>query len=299
MFDYIIHHRIFRLVFAIFGAFVGSFAMNVFIVPFHLYSGGLLGVGQLIRTFFNTYLSINVTNIDLAGIIYLILNIPILIYSKNIVGKQLMIGTVVGTFAYSVFFTIIPIPETPILSDILTSVIVGGILAGIGGGILLTCGCSGGSLDILGLCFSKKGKKITVGKFSILFNSVLYGLCLIFFSIETAIYSLIFSTCYSISLDRLHQQNINVEVSILTKTKKDEISSFIINKLGRGVSIFDAKGGYTDKESKMLFVCISRYEISRLKHFVIEVDPDAFIVIKEGIKVSGNFTKKLDFEEDY
>ncbi|MGD1823616.1 MAG: YitT family protein [Pleomorphochaeta sp.] len=298
MYNYMIHHHWLRLFFAIIGTLIGAIALNMFILPFDLYSGGLLGVGQLIRTFLSSVLNIEFEDIDLAGIIYFILNIPILIYAKNIVGKQLLIGTVIGTISYSIFYSLIPIPDIPIISDILTSVIVGGILSGIGSGILLTCGCSGGSLDILGLCFSKKGKSFSIGKFSLSFNIFIYAICLIIFSVEIAIYSIIYSACYAISLDKLHQQNINVEVSIITETKKDQISNYIMNKIGRGVSLFDVVGGYTGSKKQMILVCVSKYEVVRLKRYVTSVDPSAFIIIKEGVQVSSNFSKKLD-SDDY
>lgn len=292
------HHRWLRIAVALIGALIGAIAVNVFIVPFNLYSGGLMGISQLIRTGLKVWFGIEFSGIDLAGILYLTLNIPILLYARNIVGKHIFRGTIVGTIAYSVFFAIVPVPTTPIVSDMLTSVLIGGILSGIGTGIVLTCGCSGGSLDILGLCFQKQGKRITVGRFNIFFNGALYTVCMILFSIETAIYSIIYIACYSMCLDRFHQQNINVQVSILTRTSKQEISDYIINRLGRGVSQWQAIGGYSGAPAWMLFACVSKYEVERLRRAVRGIDEHAFIVVHEGVRVDGNFPKKIDSDND-
>ena len=85
------------------------------------------------------------------------------------------------------------------LPVMLVSAAVGGILAGFSNGLVLTCGASCGGLDILGLYLSKKTKGFTVGRFSLLFNAVLYAMCLVLFSAPTAIYSAIY-TVFNLSL---------------------------------------------------------------------------------------------------
>ena len=54
------------------------------------------------------------------------------------------------TSCNSVFLAVIPSPSTPVIPDLLTSCMVGGILAGFASGLVLTCGCSTGGRDILG-----------------------------------------------------------------------------------------------------------------------------------------------------
>ena len=89
------------------------------------------------------------------------------------------------------------------MADYLTACLLGGILTGIGSGIVLTCGCSSGGLDVIGLCLSKRGSGFTVGKFSLTFNAFLYTACLILFSPEVAIYSVIYNFFTSMVLDRI------------------------------------------------------------------------------------------------
>ncbi len=69
-----------------------------------------------------------------------------------------------------------------VVNDTLTACLLGGILTGVGSGLVLTCGGSGGGLDVIGLCLSKKGSRFTVGRFSMTFNAFLYALCLILFT---------------------------------------------------------------------------------------------------------------------
>lgn len=145
-----LHNRWFRLVAALAGEVLIAAGVNLFIVPLGLYSGGVLGVCQLIRTLLQTYMGVDLGSFDITGILYFIVNIPILIYGYRALGRALAAKTIVCTVAYSVVSSIIPIPSVPIVSDYLTSCLIGGLLTGLGSGIVLTCGCSSGGLDVVG-----------------------------------------------------------------------------------------------------------------------------------------------------
>ena len=200
-----LHNRTLRLVLAVLGELITATGINLFIVPLGLYSGGTLGVCQLIRTLLQTYLHLDFGAYDIAGLLYLLTNIPILIFAYKVLGRGLALRTIVCTGAYSLFASLIPVPVRPIVDDYLTACILGGILNGVGSGIVLTCGCSGGGLDAVGLCLGKMGSNVSVGRFSLFFNAVLYSICLIIFNPEVAIYSVVYNFLTSIVLDRMHQ----------------------------------------------------------------------------------------------
>ena len=164
---------------------------------------------------------------------------------------------------------------------------------GIGSGIVLTCGGSGGGLDVVGLCLSKRGSSFTVGKFSIGFNAVLYTSCLILFSPEVAIYSVIYNFFTALVLDRVHQQNVSVQALIFTRGDEKALASFVMEKLGRGVTFWTGVGAYTGENVHVLCVCLSKYEIEELLHTVHSIDPHAFITAQEGTRIYGNFLRRL------
>lgn len=289
-----LHNRWLRLVAAVVGELIAAAALNLFIVPLSLYTGGLMGVCQLVRTLLHTYLGINFGAYDIAGILYFLLNIPILLVAYRTLGRNLVLKTLICTVSYSLFYSIIPIPDAPIVDDYLTACLLGGILAGVGSGIVLTCGGSGGGLDIVGLCLSKRGSSFTVGKFSLTFNAFLYTACLILFSPEVAIYSVIYNFFTSMVLDRMHQQNVNVMALIFTHEDEHILGQFIIEKLGRGVTYWKGTGAYTGKDIHVLCVSLSKYEIEELLHAVHSIDPHAFFTVQEGVRVYGNFRRKLE-----
>lgn len=288
-----LHHRGLRLVVAVIGELIAAAALNLFIVPLNLYTGGLMGVCQLLRTLAADYLGMNFGAYDVAGILYFLLNIPILLLAYKNLGRAFVAKTLICTVAFSLFYSLIPSPSVPIVDDYLTACLLGGILAGVGGGLVLTCGASGGGLDIVGLYLSKRGSQFTVGKFSLSFNAVLYTACLFLFSPEVAIYSVIYNFFTAMVLDRMHQQNVSIQALIFTKGDEDTLARFIIENLGRSVTYWEGVGAYTGEDVHVLCVCLSKFEIEELVHAVHSIDPHAFVTTQEGTRIYGNFQRKV------
>ena len=288
-----LHNRGLRLVVAVLGELIAAAALNLFIVPLNLYTGGLMGVCQLLRTLAADYLGVNFGAYDVAGILYFLLNIPILLVAYKNLGRAFVAKTLVCTVAFSLFYSLVPSPSAPIVDDYLTACLLGGILAGVGSGLVLTCGASGGGLDIVGLCLSKRGSQFTVGKFSLTFNALLYTACLFLFSPEVAIYSVIYNFFTAMVLDRMHQQNVSVQALVFTKGDEDTLARFIIENLGRSVTYWEGTGAYSGENVHVLCVCLSKFEIEELVHAVHTVDPHAFVTTQEGTRIYGNFQRRL------
>ncbi len=281
-----------RFALAVLGTFINSFGMNYFIVPMKLYGGGITGVSQLIRTLLERVVALP-AGVDFAGILYLILNVPILILAWRELGRGLAVRTVVCTLSSSLFLSILTAPATPLLEERLASCLVGGIVCGFGLGLTLTCGSSSGGLDILGLWLNKRGSRFTVGRFSLGFNAVLYGLCAILFDVPTALYSIIYNVFCSLFMDRTHQQAISVQVLIFTHDEGPELPQNIMRRVNRGVTYWEGRGAYTGQDVRVLCVCVSKFEEDELRAAVREIDPNAFFIVNEGVRIDGNFLRKL------
>lgn len=270
----------------IIGALLFSVGLNIFIVPVGLYNGGAVGIAQIIRTLLNLN-----TPFDIAGIINLIINIPLLILAYLKFGRSLFLKTIISVISQTVFLSLITIPSTPIILDYLTACIIGGMIAGWGVGITLKAGGTSGGNDILGLYFSQKCKNFSVGKLTIIVNAGIYLVCAFLFELPTAIYSIIYSTVCSLTIDRVHIQNINMNVQIFTKNP--ELHDYILKKLHRGVTFWKGVGAYTQSDTYVLITVISKYEITQLKEIINEKDPNAFVIMSEGPEILGNYEKRL------
>lgn len=283
-----------RLAIAIGGAAIYSAGVNLFIVPAGLYSGGIMGFAQIVRTILVSYLHLPIQNFDIAGLIYYAINIPVLLLGMKDIGKQFFVKTICCLTAVTIFLSFIPIPtETLLHNDILGSTVIGALMCGFGMGTALRMGASLGGTDIIALLLIKWKKNISVGKVNIITNAVLYGICLFLFDVSTVIYSLIYAAVSAFAVDHEHSQNINVEVWIITKLDDTGLEQEILQKMDRGITRLESTGAYTNEKSNMLYILVSKYEVGQLKNIVLKYDPHAFIVMNEGVTVIGHYKKKL------
>lgn len=280
-----------RCAVCIFGAFLYALGVNMFVVPAGLYTGSLMGICQVIRTLLVDYAHLNVGNVDIAGILYYILNLPLFVVSFTRMGRKFFVKTVITVTALTAWMSVIP--TVLILEDTMASCVVGGLISGAGIGLILRMASSGGGMDIIGVLLTKWRRDFSVGKVNLLVNVVLYAACLVLFDVEVAIYSIIYAAVYSIAIDKLHSQNINVEVNVITKADTAELEQEVFKELGRGITKWVSQGAYTHEQSNILYIMLSKYEVNQLKTIIHKYDPQAFIVVNEGVDVDGNFLKKL------
>ena len=280
-----------RTVTCILAALMYAVGLNLFVVPAQLYSGGLMGVCQVVRTLLVDYLHMNLQSFDIAGIIYYIINIPIFIIAFARMGRKFFAKTMVTVTAMTLFLSVVPTAQ--VVEDNMAACVVGGIISGAGIGIVLRMASSGGGLDVVGVLLTKWKRDFSVGKVYLIVNMTLYLVCLFLFDMEIVVYSVIFAAVHSLAIDKVHTQNINVEANIITKSNNVALEKAIMEEMGRGITKWTTLGAYTYEQSHMLYITLSKYEVSRLKAVVRQYDPNAFIVINEGVTVDGNFLKKL------
>ncbi len=292
-FDDLQKNEVYRIIMGIAGVAIYCFGMNFFIVPLGLYSGGFLGISQLIRTFLVSSLGINFGNIDFSGILYYALNIPIIYLAYKIMPKLFVLKLFIASSVMSLLLAIFAVPSQPILDETLTNCIIGAIICGFGAGTYLMCGCSAGGSEIVGIYFIKKNYNVSIGQINMGINLCIYIMCLLFFDIQIVVYSIIYSVISALVTDKIHTQTINVEAIIISKKNNDIIEKEIFDKLKRGVTYWEAYGGYTNEKSYVMYTILSKYEVPTLRRIVHNANPQAFTVFKEGAHVKGNFIKRL------
>ena len=283
-----------RIVGILLGVLVYAAGVNLFLRPLHLYSGGIMGFCQLFDTILRDYLHLPLDNLDVAGVAYYLLNLPGLIVAFFLMRRRFVVKSLLTVSAITVMLTVIPIPKEPILDEMIANCLVSGLMAGAGVGLVLRMGSCDGGMDLIGMILIQTKGRFSVGKVNIAANCVLYGICLVLFDVPTVIYSLIYSVVCSLLCDRVHTQNINVQALIVTKMQDIEpLEIEIMGQMNRGLTCWNAYGGYTGQEKTILMAVISKYEIAQLRSIVHQFDPDAFVMMDEGVSVDGYFIKKL------
>ena len=285
-------HGLMSWISILFGNLLYALAINILITPMGMYNGGLLGLAQLIRYGVSATLGDIYPGGDLAGAIYFCMNIPLFYYAYRTTGKQFAFKTLVSIGASSLVMMFIPIPTEPLFPDYLTCCVVAGCIGGIGMGFILRGGGSTGGTDIIAIGLAKTHPNISVGGLNNVVNILVYGLCLVLFNVQIAVYSFIHATIRALFMDRLHAQNIKTQVVIITK--EEGIGELLTKHLRRGVTQWEGKGVYTGDKVHIIMTLVSKYEVRRLKSITLEQDPKAFITIAEGESIVGNFKRHME-----
>lgn len=203
-----------------------------------------------------------------------------------------MVRTLIVVSASAVLLTVIPV--VPLLpSDTLTNCLLGGALAGAGVGLVLRGSTTMGGIDATALMVIQKNKNFSVGNLNLALNMVVYVSSMMLFDIPTGIYSIASALVYSVAIDHVHSQNTDVEVTIITKADVEPMQEKIFQTLERGATQLQGVGAYTKEGVSVLMVALSEYEVATLRHIVHAVDPHAFVIAKDHVKIFGNYDKKL------
>ena len=288
-----VQHRWTRIALAVVGSLIYSVGINYFVTPAGLYTGGFLGLGQIIRTLLVQNCGMDFGGLDIAGLIYFVLNVPVYLLAFRSISGNFGLKSLLCTVCNTIFLSVLTPPAEPILYDVLAASILGGIIAGAGIGLMLYDGGSSGGMDILGVYLIKKFPGVSVGKVNMAYNIALYLLCIVLFNVQVAIYSIIYAVFSALIVDRLHQQNIAVMAWVFSKRKDDALRVFVTDKLHRSMTYWDGTGAYQHNETEIFCICLSKYELEELRHALQEIDPDAFIVVEEGVRIHGNYKKNF------
>ncbi|WP_314319991.1 YitT family protein [Fusobacterium pseudoperiodonticum] len=255
---------------------VMAFNINYFFVGNKLAEGGVSGLSLIIH-----YLS----NIDVSYL-YFALNIPLIILAYIFLGKNFLLKTFFATFVLSVFLKVFASFSEP-LDDILLAAIFGGAINGIAIGIVFYAGGSTGGMDIVAKIVNKY-TGIPISRILLVTDFIVLSIVAVIFGKVIFMYTLISLVISSKMIDIIQVGIYSAKGVTIITTKEDEIRKRIMEDTGRGITLIDAKGGYTQKEIGMLYCVVGQYQLIKVKTIVKEVDPSAFMIVADVHEVIGN-----------
>ena len=255
---------------------VMAFNINYFFVGNKLAEGGVSGLSLIIH-----YLS----NIDVSYL-YFALNIPLIILAYIFLGKNFLLKTLFATFILSVFLKVFASFSEP-LDDILLAAIFGGAINGIAIGIVFYAGGSTGGMDIVAKIVNKY-TGIPISRILLATDFIVLSIVAVIFGKVIFMYTLISLVISSKMIDIIQVGIYSAKGITIITTKEDEIRKRIMEDTGRGITLIDAKGSYTQKEIGMLYCVVGQYQLIRVKTIVKEVDPSAFMIVADVHEVIGN-----------
>ncbi|MBM4312371.1 MAG: YitT family protein [Deltaproteobacteria bacterium] len=258
------------------GSVVIGVGINGILIPHRFVSGGVTGLSLLLH-----YL---VPSLSVA-LIYAVANVPLFLSGWFFVSRRFFLYSIVGTLLFSgaVAWVDVTVP----VHDKLLAAILAGIIMGAGSGIILKSLGSAGGTDILSVILLQRFS-VRLGTTRLTFNvSVLAGSALLF-SLEDALYTLIYLYVSSKIVDLVVTGLSQRKAIFIISPKWEEISRGILREIHRGVTILRGQGGYSQQEQKILYTVMTFRELATLKAIVRRSDPAAFVVVTDTTEVMGH-----------
>ncbi|NIJ46342.1 uncharacterized membrane-anchored protein YitT (DUF2179 family) [Wenyingzhuangia heitensis] len=267
----------------IIGIFSASFGFKGFLLTNDFIDGGATGISLLITA---------VSGIPLY-ILIIAVNLPFIFMGYKTMGKQFAIKTSLAIAGLALCVATVSFPN--VTNDDLLVAIFGGFFLGAGIGLAVRGGAVIDGTEILAIYLSKKFGT-TIGDIIILINVIIFSIAAYLLSIEIALYSMITYMAASKTLDFIIE-GIEEYIGVtIIANKSIEIKEMITSKLGRGVTVYNGKGGYgkEGESSKydILYTVITRLELSRLNNEIDKIDSKAFIVMNSIKDIKGGIVKK-------
>lgn len=259
-----------------------SIAINMFIVPHKLLSGGVSGIALITQ-----YLS----GIP-AGFIIILLNIPLLILSLKELDREFTILTLVGTICQSLFLILTKnVSSLYHTNDMILSCICGGVINGIAFAIVFSNHGSLGGTDIISMILRRKFS-LEIGKVSFGINLLIVLIGSVFFGVDRGLYTLISMYVVSSVLDSVIKGFDRKKMLLIVTDKDKEIIEKIHQDLNRSSTLLYGLGTYTKSEKKLVYSVVSLSQLPKAKQIVENADPFAFVSILDTSEIQGRGFKK-------
>lgn len=258
---------------------VTAILYNVFLLPLSLVTGGTNGVATITHYLYG----IN------PAIMLLLLSIACAILSLMYLGPKRTAGTLVASVVYPLLVQLTS-PLTALISqsntDMLLMVLFAGVLSGIANGLMYKTGYSNGGFPVISQILFEE-RQIPVGKSSLAINIAIVIVGAYFFGITNALYAIIFLYINSIVLDKVLLGISNNKAFYIITEEEKKVKEYIIKTLNHNVTTFEVKGGFLDKNRKVILTVIPSREYYRVTEGIKEIDKDAFFVVTDSYTVEG------------
>lgn len=261
----------------IIGALIMALAVSQFLLPNELSSGGFAGIATIVYYLFKIPM----------GTTILIINIPLFLLSGYKIGKSFFIKSVIGTISLSFFIDFLD-KFSPLTNDKFLACIYGGVLTGIGTAILLKSHSSTGGSDLLTFIIKKMNPKLEMGKVLVIIDTIIVILNVIFLkNFEIGLYSTIAIYLMGVMVDVIFEGIYFTKLLIIISDKSEEIANGIERTINRGATGLYGKGMYTNKEKLILICAAGRHDVANVKELVLNIDPNAFLIVTNSREVLG------------
>lgn len=273
------------LLITVIGVTIAGVALKLFLVPNHFFDGGITGISLLVHEIYDFNL----------GLVILVLNLPLIIISWFTIGKRFALRTLFSVILLGICLLLIP--NYALTADKLLISIFGGAFLGIGIGLIMRTGAALDGIEVLAV-YTLKRTSFTITEIILALNIIIFTIAGFRFGIETALYSILTYFTATRCIDYVVEGLQAYTGVTIVSGKSEAIKYHLVNKLGRGITVYKGERGYlpgkfeVSTDCDIIFTVITRLELRKLKNLVNDVDPKAFVFANTIKEASGGVIKR-------
>lgn len=260
------------------GNLMYALAVNMFIVPNDLITGGTTGLAL----FFN-----RTAGIPVSAFVWCF-NITMFLWGAWVLGKEFAVSTAASTVIYPLMLSILEWTGAAgfVMEEKLVAVVYAGLLIGAGIGVVMRAGASTGGMDIPAL-IGKKKWNFNVSFVIYLFDCIILALQVAAADIYSILYGILLIMVYTLVLDKaLVMGTSKIQVKIVSREYR-KINTLLGERVDCGTTLLHMESGYLHKEQEMILAVISSRDLPKVNQLVLAADPEAFIVVSQINEVRG------------
>ena len=282
-----------------FGVLLLDLGFYFFIEPSKIVLGGMMGISIILEPFYTQLGTWFTTSLFL-----LIANVITLIIGGFLLGKDFFVKTIFSSvFSPFVVFILesffdpnLFLKEISESGYYLISLVCGSLLSGLGLGIAIKNNGSTGGMDVIQRMMSKYmhipySKTMYLTDWVIVFISGFTFAEVFSFNIEKIVYGIAGVFLISILIDAIILNAKRRRTAYIITNKPEDVKSFIYEKINRGVTYVDVKGGYSGSKMTMIVCTMEKNEAYRLTQMLDSIDPESFCFITSTREIVGEYVK--------
>lgn len=260
---------------------INAFGITIFLSPVNLYDSGISGTSMLFAQLTPEYLSLS--------FFLILLNIPLFLYGLKKQGIEFTVYAIYTVAIYSIMTWLItsvfPVDvstSSPLVgNDLLLCSIFGGLISGVGSGLALKFGGAMDGIEVMAVIFAKR-LGMTVGTFVMIYNIILYLISgIILKSWVLPLYSIITYAAALKTIDFIVEGLDRSKSAMIITCRPLQVSQALTEAFECGMTMLEAKGGYSGNNMTMIYFVVNRFQITRMKNIVHGIDSTAYITISE------------------
>ena len=261
------------------GCALFALGFDLFLLPGGMNAGGLSGLAMVF---------VHLTEFGSVGTVTALLNIPLFILAGMKIGKKFFFGSFIGMAFSSAFidlFAVLPVPEV----EPLLGALYGGLICGAGLGFVFAAGVSTGGSDIVVRLLKLKYRHVPIGVISMCFDAAVAVLTgIVYQDVNSALYTGIAIFVSGKVIDMVVYSFDYSTVAMIITKNYEQVAKTISDKLERGATYLNGEGTYTGRATKVVLTAVKKQQVAELKELVVDIDPDAFIIVQEAHQVLGD-----------